>query len=64
MPSRRTSVARPPDITSDQIDPLQKLRLAPALLNDIDIDSPRAQLADAVERRREQFGGAAVYDRR
>ena len=27
-----------------QIDPLQKLELAPALLDDVDIDSPRAEL--------------------
>jgi hypothetical protein len=47
-----------------QIDPLQKLRLAPKLLDDVDVDSPRKGLADAVERRRGEFGAdAAVYDR-
>ena len=47
-----------------QIEPLQKLELAPALLEDVDIDSPRAGLAAAVDRRRAQFADdAAVYDR-
>ena len=47
-----------------QIDPLQKLELAPALLEDVDIDSPRAALTDAVDERRGQFAGdAAVYER-
>ena len=32
-----------------QIDPLQKLELAPALLDDVDVDSPRAGLAGAVD---------------
>lgn len=48
-----------------QIDPLRKLELAPALLEDVDIDAPRAELQDAVERRRGDFQGAeaAVYGR-
>jgi MFS family permease len=48
-----------------QIDPLRKLELAPALLEDVDVDSPRAELQDAVERRRGDFQGAeaAVYGR-
>ena len=47
-----------------QIDPLQKLELAPALLEDVDIDSPRAALTDAVDGRRAEFADdAAVYDR-
>jgi hypothetical protein len=47
-----------------QIDPLRKLELAPALLEDVDIDSPRAALTDAVDERRAQFAGeAAVYER-
>jgi MFS family permease len=47
-----------------QIDPLQKLRLAPALLDDVDVDSPRAGLRRAVERRRAEFADdAVVYDR-
>ena len=47
-----------------QIEPLQKLRLAPELLGDVDVEQPRAGLRDAVERRRAEFAGdAAVYDR-
>ena len=47
-----------------QIDPLQKLQLAPALLDDVDVDSPRAGLSRAVEQRRAEFADdAAVYDR-
>jgi hypothetical protein len=47
-----------------QIDPLQKLQLAPALLEDVDVDSPRAGLTSAVERRRAEFADdAVVYDR-
>ena len=51
-------------VLDSQIEPLQKLELAPALLEDIDLDGPRAALATAVERRRGQFADdAAVYDR-
>ena len=47
-----------------QIAPLQKLQLAPELLNDVDADRPRAGLRDAVETRRAEFADdAAVYDR-
>jgi hypothetical protein len=47
-----------------QIDPLQKLALAPALFADVDVDRPRAGLQAAVERRRPEFADdAAVYDR-
>jgi MFS family permease len=47
-----------------RIDPLQKLQLAPALLDDVDVDSPRAGLTRAVEQRRAEFADdAAVYDR-
>ncbi|HET6547534.1 MAG TPA: MFS transporter [Solirubrobacter sp.] len=47
-----------------QIDPLQKLQLAPALLDGVDADSPRAGLHDAVAERRDEFqDDAAVYDR-
>lgn len=47
-----------------QIDPLQKLELAPALLDDVDTDAPRATLSDAVDARRADFTDvAAVYDR-
>ena len=42
-----------------QIDPLRKLELAPALLDDVDIDSPRAALTAAVDRRRGQFADDA-----
>ena len=48
-----------------QIDPLKKLELAPALLDDVDTAEPRATpRADAVEARRADFAdNAAVYDR-
>ena len=47
-----------------QLDPLRKLELAPSLLEDVDIDSPRAALTGAVDRRRGQFADdAAVYER-
>ncbi|MDA0181435.1 hypothetical protein OJ997_14115, partial [Solirubrobacter phytolaccae] len=47
-----------------QIDPLQKLRLAPALLDDVDTDAPRETLTQAVENRRGDFtDNADVYDR-
>ena len=47
-----------------QIDPLQKLALAPALFQNVDADRPRAALREAVEQRRAQFADdAAVYDR-
>jgi MFS family permease len=47
-----------------QIDPLQKLELAPALLDDVDTDAPRQSLTDAVDARRADFqADAAVYDR-
>jgi hypothetical protein len=47
-----------------QIDPLRKVELAPALLDDLEIDRPRAALSDAVDRRRAQFSGeAAIYER-
>jgi hypothetical protein len=47
-----------------QIDPLQKLALAPALFENVDADRPRAALRDAVDRRRGEFAqDAAVYDR-
>jgi hypothetical protein len=47
-----------------QIDPLQKLALAPALFENVDVDRPRAALRDAVERHRAQFADdAPVYDR-
>jgi hypothetical protein len=47
-----------------QIDPLQKLELAPALLDDVDTDAPRQSLTDAVERRRAEFAdNPDVYER-
>jgi hypothetical protein len=47
-----------------QIDPLQKLRLAPALLDEVDVDSPRAGLSRSVAAKRAEFAdNAAVYDR-
>lgn len=47
-----------------QIDPLDKLRLAPALLDDVDTDAPRQSLTDAVAAQRVNFtDAAAVYDR-
>jgi MFS family permease len=47
-----------------QIDPLQKLALAPALFENVDVDRPRAALQDAVDQHRGQFADdAAVYDR-
>lgn len=47
-----------------QIGPLRKIELAPALLDDVDIDRPRAALQDAVDRRRVDFADdPAVYDR-
>lgn len=47
-----------------QIDPLKKLQLAPALLDDIDTDAPRETLDQAVEAQRAGFSdSAAVYDR-
>ena len=47
-----------------QIDPLQKLELAPALLDDVSTAEPRASLTSAVEARRADFtDNAAVYDR-
>ncbi|HWK29633.1 MAG TPA: hypothetical protein VNS09_23910, partial [Solirubrobacter sp.] len=47
-----------------QIDPLQKLKLAPQLLDGVDVENPRAALTEAVERRRAEFSdNAVVYDR-
>ena len=47
-----------------QIDPLQKLELAPALLDDVSTAEPRGSLTSAVEARRADFtDNAAVYDR-
>ncbi|MBE2319194.1 MFS transporter [Solirubrobacter sp. CPCC 204708] len=47
-----------------QIDPLQKLELAPALLDDLNTDAPRQSLTDAVATRRGEFAdNPAVYDR-
>ena len=47
-----------------QIDPLQKLALAPALFGNVDADRPRAALQDAVDQHRAQFADdAEVYDR-
>ena len=47
-----------------QIDPLKKLELAPSLLDEVDVDRPRAALQDAVDARRNEFASdAAVYDR-
>ena len=47
-----------------QIDPLKKLELAPALLDEVDVDRPRAALSEAVDARRAEFAAdAAVYDR-
>jgi len=47
-----------------QIDPLQKLKLAPALLDQVDVDGPRAGLTRNVEANRAEFAAdAAVYDR-
>ena len=47
-----------------QIDPLKKLELAPGLLDDVDVDRPRAALREAVDARRAEFASdAAVYDR-
>ncbi len=47
-----------------EIEPLQKLELAPALFDDVDVDQPRASLDRAVERRRAEFADdAAVYER-
>ena len=47
-----------------QIDPLKKLELAPGLLDEVDVDRPRAALRDAVDARRAEFASdAAVYDR-
>jgi hypothetical protein len=51
-------------VLDSQIDPVLKLKLAPDLLKDVDVDSPRKGLTDAVERRRAEFAtDAAVYDR-
>src|SRR4051812_1524470 len=41
-----------------QIDPLQKLQLAPGLLADVDTARPRGSLSDAVEARRRDFASA------
>jgi lysylphosphatidylglycerol synthetase-like protein (DUF2156 family) len=47
-----------------QIDPVQKLQLAPALLDDVDVDSPRAGLARSVDAKRAEFADQPlVYDR-
>lgn len=47
-----------------QIDPLKKLQLAPALLDDIDTDAPRETLDQAVDAQRGGFAdSAAVYER-
>ena len=47
-----------------QIDPLQKLELAPALLAKVDVDSPRAGLSRSVAAQRAKFAdNPAVYDR-
>jgi MFS family permease len=47
-----------------QIDPLKKLELAPGLLDEVDVDRPRASLSDAVAARRGEFTAEAdVYDR-
>jgi MFS family permease len=47
-----------------QIDPLKKLELAPALLDDVDVDAPRATLQASVDARRAEFADTAVvYDR-
>jgi hypothetical protein len=47
-----------------QMDPLQKLRLAPALLDGVDEDSPREGLARSVRGHRAEFADdPAVYDR-
>jgi MFS family permease len=47
-----------------QIDPLEKLELAPALLDDVDTDAPRASLTESVENRRAEFAdNPDVYDR-
>ena len=47
-----------------QIDPLQKLRLAPQLLGDVDVENPRKGLTTAVDKHRAEFADdAAVYDR-
>ena len=47
-----------------QIDPMQKLQVAPQLLANVDVDSPRAGLARSVEAKRAEFADEpAVYDR-
>jgi hypothetical protein len=47
-----------------QIDPLKKLELAPGLLDEVDVDRPRAALREAVDARRPEFAADAdVYDR-
>jgi len=47
-----------------QIDPLQKLELAPLLLAKVDVDSPRAGLSRSVAAQRLKFAdNPAVYDR-
>jgi hypothetical protein len=47
-----------------QIDPLQKLELAPGLLDGVDVDRPRASLHEAIEDRRADFAASAdVYER-
>jgi hypothetical protein len=47
-----------------QIDPLQKLQLAPALLQNVDVDGPRAGLTRNVDAKRAEFADdPAVYDR-
>ena len=47
-----------------QIDPMRKLQVAPQLLANVDVDSPRAGLARSVEAKRAEFADhAAVYDR-
>jgi len=47
-----------------QIDPLKKLELAPALLDDIDTDAPRETLTQAVDAQRAGFTDSAdVYER-
>ncbi|MDA0164517.1 hypothetical protein OM076_29875, partial [Solirubrobacter ginsenosidimutans] len=51
-------------VLDSQIDPLQKLKLAPALLDDVDIENPRQGLKNAIERHRGEFADdAGVYDR-
>ena len=50
-------------ILDAQLDPLQKLQLAPGLLQDVDASNPRGALRDAVAERRKDFADTAVYDR-